>query len=69
MHKDITATSHLDSHCIYEENGLFNVQNFSLGASLHVQNKLWCENQHVFCECTESLVKMELVWRTGLKAT
>nr|XP_021322232.1 uncharacterized protein LOC110437946 [Danio rerio] len=68
--KDITATSHLLNECIDQENGIYCVHKSFHGASipLHVQNKIWGENQHVSCESTECQVNMELAWRSGLKA-
>lgn len=69
-HRDITATSHLDSACIDPENGIFTVNKSFLGPNnpLHVQNKVWGENQHVFCESIDCQVNTELAWRSGLKA-
>lgn len=68
--KDITATSHLDSECVDPENGIYTVKKSFLGTSnpLHVQKKLWGENQQVFCESSECQVNIELAWRSGLKA-
>lgn len=68
--KDITATSHLQNECIDLENGIYIVHKSFHGTSipLHVQNKIWEENQHVYCESTECQVNMELAWRSGLKA-
>ncbi|XP_065132856.1 uncharacterized protein [Paramisgurnus dabryanus] len=69
-HKDITASSHLPSECIDPENGVYSVHKSFHGATtpLHVQNKVWGENQNVFCESAECQVNMELAWRSGLKA-
>ncbi|XP_071359017.1 uncharacterized protein [Trachinotus anak] len=69
-HKDITAASHLQSDCIDPENGVYTVHKSFHNDSipLHVQNKVWGENQHVSCESTECQVNMELAWNSGLKA-
>ncbi|KAK1892172.1 putative protein KIAA0754 [Dissostichus eleginoides] len=53
--KDIIASSHLQSECIDPENGVYAVHKAFHGTSipLHVQNKVWGENQHVSCENNE----------------
>ncbi|KAG9280318.1 hypothetical protein AMEX_G3008 [Astyanax mexicanus] len=70
QYKDITASSNLQSECIDPENGIYTVYKAFHGTSvpLHVQNKVWGENQHVSCESTECQVNMELAWRSGIKA-
>ena len=67
--KDITASSHLQSECIDPENGVYAVHKAFHGTStpLHVQNKVWGENQHVSCENNECQVNLELAWRSGIK--
>ncbi|KAI4830521.1 hypothetical protein KUCAC02_002149 [Chaenocephalus aceratus] len=68
--KDITASSHLPSECIDPEHGVYAVHKAFHGTStlLHVQNKVWGENQHVSCENNECQVNLELAWRSGIKA-
>ncbi|KAK1879813.1 Proteoglycan 4 [Dissostichus eleginoides] len=68
--KDITASSHLQSECIDPEHGVYAVHKAFHGTSipLHVQNKVWGENQHVSCENNECQVNLELAWRSGIKA-
>ncbi|XP_023135242.1 uncharacterized protein LOC111574730 isoform X2 [Amphiprion ocellaris] len=69
-HQDIIATSHLQSECIDPENGVYTVHKSFLGTSvpLHVQNKIWGQNQRVSCESAECQETMELAWQSGFKA-
>lgn len=62
--------SHLQSECIDPENGVYTVHKSVHGASppLHVQMKVWGENQNISYESNECQVNMELAWRSGLKA-
>ncbi|KAF3836621.1 hypothetical protein F7725_029179 [Dissostichus mawsoni] len=58
------------SECIDPENGVYAVHKAFNGTStpLHVQNKVWGENQYVSCENNECQVNLELAWRSGIKA-
>ena len=66
--KDITANYHLKSQCLDPINGIYAVVKIHCGASipLHVQFKVWGENQHVSCESVECQRNMEFAWRSGL---
>ncbi|XP_077058747.1 uncharacterized protein LOC143711263 isoform X1 [Siphateles boraxobius] len=67
---DISSSSHLKSKCIDPQNGLYAVHKSIHGAStpLHVQIKIWGEQQHVSCEFSECQANMELAWRSGLQS-
>lgn len=66
----ITASYHLRSECIDPENGIYSVQKSFLGKSnpIHVQNKVWGDEHHVFCESDDCQVNKELACRSSLKA-
>lgn len=62
--RDIT----LESECVDPINGVYAVKKSNRGAStpLHVELKVWGENQHVSCESSECQANMEMAWRSGL---
>ncbi|KAF3850318.1 hypothetical protein F7725_020037, partial [Dissostichus mawsoni] len=64
------SKGHNRNECIDPENGVYAVHKAFHGTSipLHVQNKVWGENQHVSCENNECQVNLELAWRSGIKA-
>nr|XP_033933765.1 uncharacterized protein LOC117441855 [Pseudochaenichthys georgianus] len=68
--KDISSGPQLQIECIDPGNGVYAVHKAFRGASapLHVQNKVWGENQYVSCENDECQVSLELAWRSGIKA-
>ncbi|KAK1885466.1 2-succinyl-5-enolpyruvyl-6-hydroxy-3-cyclohexene-1-carboxylate synthase [Dissostichus eleginoides] len=68
--KHSTKQKDMLSECIDPENGVYAVHKAFNGTSipLHVQNKVWGENQYVSCENNECQVNLELAWRSGIKA-
>ncbi|XP_019727005.1 uncharacterized protein LOC109516704 [Hippocampus comes] len=68
--KDVTAMHHLENECIDPVNGIYAVSKSHCGTCipLHVQLKIWGENQHVSCESSDCQTNMDFALRSGLSS-